>query len=53
MANDLRRGAEKFSETGKILRSHFSTPEGVGLPRTILSHVYQKESMEGELRDYY
>ena len=35
-ANTLRRDAEKFSETGKILQSHSPTPEGVGLPRAVI-----------------
>ena len=36
MADALRRGAEKLSETGKIPKSHSLTPEGVGLPRAII-----------------
>ena len=36
MTDALRRGAEKFSETGKIPKSHSPTPEEVGLPWAII-----------------
>ena len=36
VADTLRRGAEKFSETGKIPKFHSPTPEEVGLPWAII-----------------